>query len=101
MSYDMDEDIFGDTDYGKLALKRIADPSPDFRLYFAGWLGSGLQRDVLEVRGAVFRRAQRGVNAGKLCVLVKGTTRTTYITADQLSGKAAVALVADNNGGEA
>lgn len=85
----MEHDIFGDTDYGKLALKRIADPHPDFRLYFAGWLGSGVEREVMEVRGAVFRRAKRGENAGRLSILVKGTTRTTYITAEQLAVKPA------------
>jgi hypothetical protein len=87
MSHDIEHDIFADTDYGKLALKELADPHPDFRLYFAGWLRNGLDRNVMEVRGAVFRRALRGANTGKLCILVKGTGRAVYLTAAQLAHK--------------
>jgi hypothetical protein len=92
MSHDMEHDIFGDTDYGKLALKRIADPHPDFRLYSAGWLGKGNDRHVMRVTGAVFRRALRGPNIGKLSKLVKGTERTAYLTAAELADKAAMAI---------
>jgi hypothetical protein len=90
MSHDMDHDIFGDTEYGKLALKRLADPHPDFRLYSAGWLGEVNDRQVMRVTGAVFRRALRGPNAGKLSMLVKGTSRTAYLTSaeiDSLAGE--------------
>jgi hypothetical protein len=80
MSHDMSHDIFGETSYGKLALTRMADPHPDFRLYYAGWMGAGAEHQVMKVSGAVFRRALRGANKGKLCILVKGTNRNAYLS---------------------
>ena len=51
----MEIDIFAETDYGKIALKKIAPTDPNFRLYEAGWLGKHGKSDVMEVKGAVFR----------------------------------------------
>ena len=88
----MDEDLFADTTYGKLALAKIKPADVNFRLYFAGWMGD--ERQVMEVRGAVFRKALRGPRTGRLSILVKGTGRTAYITADELQVNAKAAAVA-------
>lgn len=79
------EDLFADTTFGKLALRKLAPTSPNFRLYSAGWLGDGNQRDVMDVTGAEFREAKQGPRNGELCIVVPGTTRTAYVTADEMA----------------
>lgn len=78
------EDLFKDTTFGQLALAKIKPTSPNFRLYSAGWLGNGNQRDVMDVTGADFREAKRGPRKGELCIPVPGTARTAYITAGEI-----------------
>lgn len=78
------EDIFAEMSYGKLALKKLAPVAPNFKLYFAGWLGKTNERQVMEVRGAVFRQAKRGVRKGKFCIIVPGTERTAYVTKEEM-----------------
>lgn len=79
-----DVDVFAEVSYGKLALQRIAPTHPDFRLFYAGYLGNKNERDVMKVTGAVFRRALRGKNAGKLSIMVPGTTQTIYLTSKEI-----------------
>jgi hypothetical protein len=79
------DDVFSDTTYGKLALHNLAPVGPNFRLYEAGWLGKGNERNCMEVKGADFREALRGPRKGQLCILVKGTERTAYITARDIA----------------
>lgn len=78
-------DVFAETTYGKLALKKLAPVGPNFRLYCAGWLGDGMQRDVMDVTGAEFREAKRGPRKGQLCILVPSTQRTAYVTASEMA----------------
>lgn len=78
------EDLFADTTYGRLALQKLAPVAPNFRLFSAGWLGDNNQRDVMDVTGAEFREAKRGPRKGQLCILVKGTQRTAYVTAEEM-----------------
>ena len=80
---DMEVDVFKDCSYGKLALAKLAPVGDDFRLFYAGWLGDS-DRSVMKVVGADFRRAKSGKNKGKLCILVTGTQRGVYITADEM-----------------
>jgi hypothetical protein len=80
----MEIDIFAETDYGKIALKKINPTDPNFRLYEAGWLGKHGKSDVMEVKGAVFRVAKTGPYKGKLGVKVQGTEEVAYVTADEL-----------------
>lgn len=79
------DDVFADTTYGKLALEKLAPVGPNFRLYCAGWLGDGTQRDVMDVTGAEFREAKRGPRKGQLCILIPGTKRTAYVTASEMT----------------
>ena len=78
------EDLFKETTFGQLALAKIKPASPNFRLYSAGWLGDGNQRDVMDVTGAEFREAKRGPRKGDLCIQVPGTVRTAYVTAEEM-----------------
>ncbi len=80
----MEIDIFAETDYGKIALRKIAPTDPNFRLYEAGWLGKHGKSDVMEVKGAVFRPLKTGPYKGKLGVRVQGTDEMAYVTADEL-----------------
>ena len=78
------EDLFKDTTFGKLALTKIKPASPNFRLYSAGWLGNGSEREVMEVTGAEFREAKRGPRKGEMCIQVPGTVRTVHVRASEI-----------------
>ena len=82
---DMTEDIFADQSYGALALQKLAPADSNFRLYKAGWLGKGDEREVIAVTGAVFRHATRGPNKGKLSIMVPDTSRTAHVTSAEMS----------------
>ena len=85
MSADMEQDIFADQSYGKIALKKLAPVPENFRLYQAGWFGDKPKdMDVMKVTGAEFRVAKRGKYAGKLSVLVKGTARSVFVTKTEM-----------------
>lgn len=81
---DVDEDVFAQESYGKVALQKIKPTDPNFRLYRAGWLGDIKTTDTMEVTGAVFRAALRGPRKGKLCIEVPGTQRTAYVTVAEM-----------------
>lgn len=83
---DMRTDIFADCTFGKLALQKIASSNVNFRLFEAGWLGSGApgQRDVMEVKGAEFREALSGKNKGQLSIMVPHTSRSVHVTAREM-----------------
>ncbi len=80
----MAKDLFAKEKFGKIALKRIGNVNKNFRLFLAGWMGKGDQRDIFEVRGAEFREAKTGKNKGKLCIKVPGTERKVYLTQHEL-----------------
>ena len=71
---DMSIDIFAETTFGKIAIDKIAHTDPDFRLYSAGWIGDINTSEVMEVKGAVFRRVSTGKNKGSLSIRVPYTT---------------------------
>ena len=73
---DMTKDIFAAFPFGKLALQRFAPVHENFRLYEAGWLAN---REVMQVKGAEFRKAKSGPNKGKLSILVKGTEKECFL----------------------
>lgn len=82
---DMTVDVFAEYSYGKAALNKIASTDKNFRLYYAGWLGDGLEREVMKVTGAVFRHCTRGPNKGLLSIKVPDTSRTVYVTAQEMA----------------
>lgn len=81
---DMRKDVFADQSYGKVALKKLGQVDPDFRLYKAGWLGNGDERTVMQVTGAVFREVQRGPRKGELGIMIPRTSRSVYVTAAEM-----------------
>ena len=81
---DMRNDLFAEYSYGKVALQKIGVADPNFKLYFAGWLGNGNERQVMRVNGAIFREAKSGPNKGQLCIKVPGTERSTLVTAREM-----------------
>lgn len=81
---DMSEDLFAEESYGKLALQKIGSIDPNFRLYQAGWLGEGNEREIMRVTGAVFREALKGPNKGQLSIKIGGTERSVFVTAREM-----------------
>jgi hypothetical protein len=81
---DMRADIFAEQTFGKVALKKLTPTDENFRLYKAGWLGNGRQREIMEVSGAVFRAALRGPNKGKLSIMVPNSSRSIHVTAREM-----------------
>lgn len=82
-------DVFAEYSYGKIALQKIASPEPNFRLYYAGWMGKVNDRNVMKVTGAVFREPTRGPKKGQLSILVPKTQRTAYVTSEEMTAFAA------------
>lgn len=81
---DMTVDIFAEYTSGKVALSKMYYTSENFRLYEAGWLGDGTQREVMKISGAEFRKAKSGKNAGKLSILIPGTKQTVHVTIEEI-----------------
>jgi hypothetical protein len=86
---DMEQDIFAEYPYGKVAIQKMAPVPENFRLYSAGWLGDNPKdRSVMEVNGAEFRVAKSGPNKGKLSIMIPGTKRTAYVTNAEMTAAA-------------
>ena len=86
---DMEKDVFAHTVFGKLALKKMQPVPENFRLFEAGWLGEQPKDwEVMEVKGAEFRRAKSGPRKGRLAIKIRGTERTVYLTKDQIQKEA-------------
>ena len=88
----MEADVmfFDRTTLGKIALKKMKASQrvlhEDFRIYEAGWLESETHviSGVMEVKGGVFRRAKKGKNKGRLCMLVPNTTFIVYVLKEEI-----------------
>lgn len=84
---DMKEDVFAETSFGRIALKKLAESAPlnqNFRLFEAGWMEDKVGT-VMEVIGAEFKIAKSGPNKGKMCMMVPGTRRKVYVYAEEMS----------------
>lgn len=85
MPADMTVDHFAEHSFGKAALYKLGKVPENFRLYKAGWLGKRPEEfTVMEVKGAEFRQAKKGKNAGQMTVMVPGTQRTVFVTKDEM-----------------
>lgn len=88
MPADMTTDIFAQESYGKKALEKMrkahGELHPNFRLFLVEWLGEKPPFEIMRVVGAQFRKATRGPNKGKLCILVPGSKLTTHLTAAEV-----------------
>lgn len=82
---DLTIDPFAKYTFGRLALKKLSGLPSNFRLYKAGWLGSGNERDVMELTGAEFRIAMSGKNKGKMSIKVPKTDRSVFVTSKEVA----------------
>jgi hypothetical protein len=81
----MSDNIFADQSYGQIALKKLSPVPENFRLFSVAWLGDDPRKsEVMKVTGAEFRVAKSGPRKGKLCILIKGTQRTAYVTVNEM-----------------
>lgn len=81
MSMDMDNDVWGDALFSKIALQKMGEVPENFRIYQAGWLGDFPNCHGMEVKGAEFKRLKRTPSRG---TKITGTTRTVYISKQEL-----------------
>ena len=77
MSMNMDNDVWGDASFAKIALQRMGDVPENFRIYAAGWLGEFPNCHGMQVTGAEFARMKRKTTHG---TKIKGTERTVYVS---------------------
>lgn len=87
MSFCVKDDLMGNTSYGKAALAKLKsipgfNPTQNFRVYEAGWLGN---TDTMQVTAAEFREAKSGPNKGKLTKIVEGTIQTVYVNQAEMA----------------
>lgn len=88
------ENCFANTNFGRVALSKLAPVPENFRLYEAGWLGENPKDwDVMEVLGAEFRTAKSGPNKGELCIMIPGTKRTAYVTKAEMAAAASEKVI--------
>ncbi len=87
MSADMTEKLFENYPYGKAALKKMGDVPENFRLYSAALKGEHPNYHGMEVKGAEFRAPKTGKYKGQLSIMVKGTTRTAYVSNSEISAE--------------
>ena len=77
----MDKDVFADCTYGQIALKKLAPVPETFRLYSAGWIEEKPKDwKTMKVTGADFSVAKAGPNKGQLSIMVKGSTRSAFVS---------------------
>lgn len=85
-----DSGCFADTQYGQLALEKLAPVPENFRLFEAGWLGKRPEDwRVMCVKGAEFRVAKTGPRKGTLSIMVKGTERSVCLTREEIAAAGA------------
>lgn len=65
------------------ALKRIGNPDPNFMVHLYSWLGHG-PNSVMQITGSLFREAKSGKRKGEVCIQVKGTEETVYLTSKEV-----------------
>ena len=85
---DMEIDLFAETTYGKIALRKIKEQaviSNDFRLYMAEWLNDKKGAyGCMRLFGAEFERPTRGKNKGKLTKIIQHSKQVVYVTAKEM-----------------
>lgn len=84
-----DEDLFGDSAFGRAALIKLGAVAEDFRIYSAGWLGRPEEFREMKVTGARFRPLKRGPRAGQMLAVIPGTTRSVIVTKEEIQAQIA------------
>lgn len=77
---DLRAKIFEDTSYGRIAMKQFGEVPEGFRIYQVSLQGEHPNYHGIQVVGAEFRQAKSGMRKGQLCMHVKGTDRSTYVS---------------------
>lgn len=91
-----DRDLLGDTDYGRLGLKKLGQVPEGFRFYRVERLGRPPHyTDAIKLTGGVFREAKRGVNKGRRTVLVEDSEVDVIFTQAELLAFNAQAQISD------
>lgn len=80
----MTQDLFGQTIFGQLALKKMAPLPEGFLLYRAEWLGKFPEWREMELTGRVFRAPASGPRKGEPCIPVPGTIRSVIVSVDEV-----------------
>ena len=85
MAADMRDAIYHQMDFGQLALQKLGQTAPNFRLYLAG-IKPEPPKDWthMEVVGAIFRAPLSGPNKGTLSVMVPGTRKVVKLSRSEL-----------------
>ena len=71
----------------KAALAKLAPVAENFLNYLFSWEGDVVndrKNCVMKVTGCVFRESKSGPRKGHLCMQVKGTERSAFLTADEV-----------------
>lgn len=76
----MDQKIYENFVFGKLAMKMLGPVPENFRLFEAGMHPQPPEEWAsMKVTGAEFKAAKSGPNKGKLVEIIAGTERTVYV----------------------
>ncbi|WP_287919133.1 hypothetical protein [Comamonas sp.] len=86
MTADMRNAIYHQMDFGQLALQKLGQLDPNFRLYLAGIKPEPPKEWThMEVVGAVFREPKSGPNKGTLSMMVPGTRKSVKLSRSELT----------------
>lgn len=86
MTADMRNAIYHQMDFGQLALQKLGQTDPNFRLYLAGIKPEPPKEWThMEVVGAVFREPKTGPNKGTLSLMVPGTRKSVKLSRNELA----------------
>lgn len=85
MTADMRNAIYHQMDFGQLALQKLGQTDPNFRLYLAGIKPEPPKEWThMEVVGAVYREPKTGPNKGTLSLMVPGTRKSVKLSRSEL-----------------
>jgi hypothetical protein len=80
------KDDFSDFPPSMAGMKKLKDVQDGFSFYCFEWLGDKPSEwTTMKLTGAVFREAKTGPRKGQRVVMVPGTTRTAYVTVDEIN----------------
>lgn len=86
MTADMRNAIYHQMDFGQLALQKLGQLDPNFRLYLAGIMPEPPKEWThMKVVGAIFREPTSGPNKGTLSMMVPGTRKSVKLSRSELA----------------
>lgn len=83
------DDMMRDYPPSLAATKKLGGVPEGFSFFAFEWLGDRPEEwTVMKCSGAVFREAKSGPRKGELCIKVKGTERTAFVTREEIKAEA-------------